>query len=272
VAVRDHIFLVFDHDGDRLLELAEKSGCSVIRTSKTGDSKDIDAAQQLLGRSDWKVAFLHINPEPWDDVVSNAPKGRVIFRFSGEGFPPRRPLINDAMCIFCNKRIDDIQQDDIDTLMTVLDSDEICENLRKGRIPKSIGHLIAFERPHHLQSLMILIQGILASIAADPEKSGSKEARECLGLSAIPVIPSQVTINKRIIRQALGIQRDCTIQETNEIRKIHLTEMLSTELCTANLNEYSEIASLVKAICLGDDELDSSVAIAAYRALRKILQ
>ncbi|MBK6744445.1 MAG: hypothetical protein IPG66_16375 [Hydrogenophilales bacterium] len=78
------------------------------------------------------MAFLHINNQPWDDVVSKAPEGCVIIRFSGEGFPPRRPIINNATGLFCNRRIDDLTPDNIDKLMAVLGDDVICENLGKA--------------------------------------------------------------------------------------------------------------------------------------------
>lgn len=260
-------YVVFDHDGDTLQTVAENAGFAVVTTDMTGDAKDQDAASKLVKEYIWRIAFVHINQQPWEILANKAPESCVVLRFSTEGFPPTLPTRARALCLHCNRRIQDLEQNDVAVLSAVLNDESIRNGIRTGFIPSSIRHLIWFEEPHRLRSLHILMQGVLASLGADPGNQKSQQARECIGMSSIPVLPSQTVINKSTIRRALEIRVD------DPSSAVRFSKGVACELGVRNLCEVKEINALVESIRLGAEaeSLNPDLVIEGFEALDKVL-
>lgn len=203
-------FVVFDHDGGKLqlLSLKKQVGFSQLTVYETGNAKDKAAVERLLADSNWQMAFVHINPVPWDVLCEGASKEQVIVRFSTGGFPSTHPKGKKALCLQCTKKIDDLGNDDLKKLKDVLCDRSSCAALGGRLIPPSIRHLVAFEEPYSLRALHILMQGILSLWASDPGHEKSKAAREQLQVEKLPTMPNRAFGSRATIRQALGLKVD----------------------------------------------------------------
>jgi hypothetical protein len=260
-------FIVFDHDSGRLLSLTKEIGFYPLVTTKFGDAKDEEAERILSSHKNWKIAFVHIRDKQWDSLCSNASDDQILVRFSTEGYSLVQHKGFAALSLNCKIKIDKLKKDDLKSLKDVLNDSDSCAGLREGIIPQSIRHLIAFQEPHRLCALHILIQGLLVIWASDSGHKKSLEARKCLGVSTISPIPNRITINLSTIRQALGLvdNNGALIDMNVNLFRIDIAR----ELGIRAIADDKTINSLVNSICTVDldDIKNNNDIIEGFKAL-----
>lgn len=261
-------FIIFDHD-DILPSLAV--GAFTLATTNTGDAKDDEAKNMLLGDLNWEIAFMHINDEPWSDLCQGASESQILLRFSTQGFPPTPPQGALALCIHCIKKISELSENDILLLKEVLASEEVRKYLRAKQIPERIAHLISFEEPHRLRALHILLLGVLAVLASNSNRNRSADAKELLGNIEIPPLPNvEIDMYRTLWR---GLDLDVTelpLQVTPRSKK-DFRDSIVRELGVSSLS--GNIDALVTDICnaKANDYIDEEVVINGFVELNKFL-
>lgn len=262
-------FVVFDHDHSKLQKYAELSQFVRLPVTETGNAKDEQAKYLLLADSNWTIAFVHINPGPWDELCSNAPENKVLVRFSTDGYPPTPPKGSKALCIHCCLKIRDIKQPDLEVLKDVLTKEN---GLMDGFIPQRIRHLISFKEPHLLQSLHILMQGVLAFWASNPDSAFSQRSRECLGITSIPPLLNGEICKRSTIWKALGLGTDVIYLYPRVVN--NFLESLEQEIGGDGLVKMTKLNNLIKSICVGRAEecLDELIVIEGFKSLNELLK
>lgn len=266
-------FVVFDHDQQQLQKIAVecKLGFAPLLVTEVGNQKDLQAVNLLLADTKWMVALVHINPVPWNTLWRQASADQVLVRFSTEGYPPGRPESAKALCLQCTKSINVLRKEDIGALAKVLTDAESLAGLRAGLIPPSIRHLIAFESPHRIRALHIMLQGVLATWASDPVDERSAQAKSCLGDVSIPPLPSRDIDKRFTLWQALGLG---TQGEMMPECARDLSDGIARELGVKDLRDELRIRGLLDLICSGDAAAspDATVVIEGFQALDRFLE
>ena len=265
-------FVLFDHvGGSNLQSLAEMHGFQRLATTATGDAKDGQAKVLLLRDSNWRIAFVHILDDPWNDLCRGAFENQVLLRLSTQGYPPVRPEGVKALCLHCTKKLEELRAEDVGALKSVLNDSPSCIGLRTGVIPHSVRHLIAFENPHRLRALHILMQGVLATWASDPGHGKSSEALACLGPVSIPPLPSRDIGKCLTTWRALGLETSVGV--TSESADA-LRSGIARELGAKDLNNELAIKALVDSICSGNAaaSLDETTVINGFKALDQMFK
>ncbi|MEQ1741618.1 MAG: hypothetical protein ABL869_03835 [Candidatus Nitrotoga sp.] len=268
-------FVVFDHDSGQLELLVKEKNCfSPLATTKSGDLKDAEAKDLLLGDLNWKIAFVHINDEPWSDLSRGAPVDQVLLRFSTQGYPPTPPQGAHALCIHCIKKISALEKKDIKLLKAVLASEKGRKCLREKKIPERIAHLISFEEPHRSRALHILLLGVLAVLASSPNRKRSAEAKELLGGIEIPPLPN-AEIDKYDKYKTLwrGLGLEATEEGVTPKSAEAFRASIVRELGVNSLSDKPNIDKLVTTICSAkaNDCTDKKVVIDGFKELSLFL-
>ncbi len=265
-------FKVFDHDDPKLVQHLEDI-FSRVPTTRGGKEKDIEAADILLHTA-WRIAFVHILDDPWQNLCLNTPESRVLVRFSTEGFRPAHPEGAKALCLRCVKKIDQLKPEDIRALLHSLNDESTCNSIRNRVIPKPIRHLLLREEPHRLRALHVLMQGILASWASNSGHKLCGKARRCLRVAAIPPLPSRKIELRSTIRKGLGLSTDVHLSEDGAKA---LLDEIALELGVEGEEYKPPIDKLVASICKGEsvaafDENDEAAVFGGFSALDEVFK
>jgi len=266
---------VFDHADTKLGKFAKLSGCIEIKTTKQGDARDEEVGDFLLNETDWNIAFLHINPVPWLKLVEELKGDFVIVRFSREGHPPTPPQGANSLCLHCIKKISEITQEDITSLLAALSDDDVRKSLRVG-IPSSIQHLIPFREPHRLRSLEILLGGLLAAWSRGSDNAKTQEkANTALKLEAVPPAPPDGFTLRKSLWRHLGISSH---PDEFDVSVERLKEDLGNELGVEQFATDPNLGGALRDLCETlfqpetKKEIDVDTAILCFVKLRDYLE
>lgn len=191
---------VIDHDHGALERLAVAEGFGSVQAAD-----DTEAVAKALTES-WILAFVHIDSIPWKKLYESIADERVVVRFSTQGFPPTPPLGRNVLALHCLKKTTDLDALDVKALAAVCSQVGAIAGFRAGLIPPSVQSLIAFEEPHRLRALHILLQGVLALWASDPGHTASQKSSSLLGVGSIPRLPIKGFAQVEFFRRGLGLQ------------------------------------------------------------------
>lgn len=254
-------YIVFDHDHGLLENLAKAHDFQ-----PTEATRDEPAAAELA-TGDWAVALVHIDPEPWRMLCESVSDERVLVRFSTQGFPPIPPQGTHVLALHCLKKTSDLEFDDIAALTTEFSHADAVSEFREGIIPQRLQQLIAFEQPHRMRALHILLQGVLAFWASNPPGSQyGKEAARLLGISSIPKLPKVNITQMSILWRGLGLEADGVV---NPQSKRTFRDGVLRELGLKDFEGASDIDILINHI-LESREMDiirPDLALPGFKAI-----
>jgi hypothetical protein len=249
--------VVFDRDHGLLERLSVEAGARKIETRDSAE-----AVAELLNCS-WKVAFVHIKQKPWESLCkeTEAISGKhALVRFSSQGFPPMPPQRRALLILHCLKKTFRLRQSDIVSLIDVLTELKSVGALRNGLIPPSVQDLIAFEQPHSLRALHILMLGVLAYWASDPEHPRRRDASNLLRLSYIPRLPQRDFTQMENLWRGLGL--DIT-EDVDDRSKKDFRNNVSRELGIRALDQRPDVKALVNYILESkrDEHIEASQSV-----------
>lgn len=273
-------YRVFDHLTDgKLGRLASSEALKFqpIAPTQYGDQEDESAKDCLIADTQWEIAFVHIDDAPWHALCeAKNVVGRVIVRFSTEGYPPMPRQGASAICLHCVKRIDELTDEDLRALKDALTKKEVLEGFLQDHVPNGIRHLIKLVAPKNLVALHILLQGVLATWAAnsggDSEtKHRTDRARELLHLTdtALAAAPSGLD-ERRTLWKALGLEVSGAVDA--ELGKTFRT-VIAEESGVASLEGIKELQNLVESVLCGDADAtpDSEAVFEGFTCLEKMV-
>jgi hypothetical protein len=243
------------------------------------EAKNDDEAVLKLSERAWKMAFVHIGAEQWNRLRESVLDERVIVGFSSQGFPPTLPQGKHALTLRCLKKTIDLEAIDISTLAAVCGRENAIADFRAGLIPPSVRGLLAFEEPHRLKALHILLQGVLALWASDPGHSSFKQASEVLAVVSIPKLPRSIGMHMSVLWRVLGLEVEGMGGEEGDQRvrdqsKEIFIKGVASELGLRNLGEAPPaIAKLINDILAsrGTDTIEPDVAVVGFKEIERFL-
>jgi hypothetical protein len=206
--------VVFDHDHGHLQKTSKNAGFQEVPVGAIEREQQDQAACKwlLANREQWKIAFLHINDPEWKRLLAGAHDGRVLVRFSSQGFHPLPPERTDPLCFRCLRKTTELRANedanDIAILLEALRCGADIAILRDGkRTPESLSGLVSFKEPHRLRAVRIVLAALLTAIASGHHDAKQRKiAEEALKLDALAhLFPPEGFTRIRSIRRQLGL-------------------------------------------------------------------
>lgn len=261
---------VFDHDNGTLLNLSKDVGFEEVVTLADGDEAQEEAKNFLFEDSDWEIAFVHMDDTPWEQLCKSAPKGRIIMRFSTVGFAPHPPEGKSGLCFRCLKEIETLNRDNIKTLKNELGG--AIELLRHRYVPEALIDFVSFDEPHYLRALEIILRGILATWASDPQHERNEKAREIFGDLTIPILPKRSFDVRRSLWRCLGLEVTKEGKVKNSDAKKY-REAIACELGVKDFDKHVAFKGIVQAILEGPADVppDMDAVLHGFYAVKEFI-
>lgn len=199
--------VVFDHAGGQLLSSAEAAEFTKVPVENDDDA---GAAAWLIKNNSWNLAYVHVHESVWKELVAKVSQGRILVRFSSEGFHPMPLESANPLCLRCLRKTEELRDteeaNDVGRLSEAVLKPDAFEQLGKGTaVPPELAGLISFSEPHRLRSLETLLAAILAAWASDGKDAESrKKAKDALGLEMQPPAPPEGFTKRRSLWRHLG--------------------------------------------------------------------
>jgi len=263
---------VFDHDRGDLEALAVAAGFTRILTTKERPECDAEAANILLADREWKIALVHIDDRGWESLRRKMRKDTVLIRFSTQGFPPSIPDSTSGLCIRCLKKTSSLIASDLVLLKDIPSNHRTIESLQKRLVPDQFSTLVSFEEPHRLRALHILLQGVLAIWAVDPEICKNATARNLLGGVSTPVVPDRNFCRRGYLRKCLGLEESDSDSYRKQAGELCVT--IAQELGIEELSDRPKIHQLISQVLEGpaNECLDVDVVLESFPAIREFVE
>jgi len=274
-----HERVVFDHDGAQLSTSAEAAGFAKVPVKNDDDA---GAAEWLIGNTSWKLAFVHIHEPEWKKLVGKVAQGRILVRFSSEGFRPMVPEEVNPLCLRCLRKTEELrdsdQEIDVKRLSEGLSKANAFEQLGKGTVvPPELEGLISFRIPHRLRAIETALGAFLAAkVESTSDAELRRELRAELHVEGdLPRPPKDFTQLRSLWRHlSIVAEPDGRFRES----LADLGRDLSEELGVHDFKGHPSLGVALKDLSeklsnpQGNDELDSKVALEAFKQTRDYLR
>ncbi|MCP5538493.1 MAG: hypothetical protein H7A51_19965 [Akkermansiaceae bacterium] len=271
--------VVFDHVGGQLLSSAEAAGFTKVPVENDDDA---GAAEWLIKHSSWNLAYVHVHEPEWQELVAKVSQGRILVRFSSDGFHPMPLESANPLCLRCLRKTEELRDteeaNDVGRLSEALLKQDAFKQLGKGTVvPPELAGLISFRIPHRLRALEATLGAFLAAKAASAGDAdllrGVCDALQING--DLPQPPEGFTRMQSIWRHLnIVVEPDEKFKESLAALERDLSEELGVDDFKGHpslglaLKDLSEKLSSSQ----GDDELDSKVALEAFKKTRDYLR
>ncbi len=172
---------------------------------------DTSAADELL-QSGAEAYFVHVDTLAWKKLSDFLPSTKWAVRFSTEQLGPTPRGQSSRGVVHCVTKVHDLSQREFMALTSLFLGDGQNEDLvsiRRGVIPSVVRGLISYKEAHELTRLYILLQGVLATWAADDgdehSRARARRSLDVLSLRSTPPPPPTRFDSLEFLRTCLGV-------------------------------------------------------------------